>query len=155
MAEHRTAPRDWTDLIGGGVLLAFGLWFLWHAQTHYSFGEMRRMGPGAFPAGLGVLVSVFGLLIMIPAWFRPGEMPMPAVRPLLAIIAGGLSFAWLIEPAGLVPATVALVFIVSLAERELRWQRTAILAVALSIMAVLVFSKGLGIPVPAFRWGSY
>jgi hypothetical protein len=147
--------RDWTDVIGGCVLLLFGLWVFWHAQTHYDFGQMRRMGPGAFPGALGLLVTIFGLLILVPAWFRPGELPRPAVRPLLAIIAGGLSFAFLIEPAGLVPATVALVVIVSLAERELRWLRTAVLAVALSAMAVLVFTKGLGIPVPAFRWWSH
>ncbi|MBU8546343.1 tripartite tricarboxylate transporter TctB family protein [Roseomonas sp. ROY-5-3] len=147
--------RDWTDIIGGSLLLIFGLWFLWHAQNHYNLGELRRMGPGAFPAGLGLLNALFGLLILVPAFFRKGEMPVPAIRPLLAIIAGGLSFAFLIEPAGLVPATVALVFVVALAEQKQRWLRTAILAAALSVMAVLVFTKGLGIPVPAFRWWSY
>lgn len=147
--------RDWTDIIGGFLLLVFGIWFLWHAQNHYSLGELRRMGPGAFPSGLGVLVAIFGVLIMVPAFFRKGDVPVPAMRPLLTIIAGGLAFAFLIEPAGLVPATVALVFIVALAEQKQHWLRTAILAVALSIMAVTVFTKGLGIPVPAFRWWSY
>jgi hypothetical protein len=147
--------RDWTDIIGGALLLMFGLWFLWHAQTHYSFGELRRMGPGAFPTGLGVLMAAIGLLILIPAWFRRGEMPSANLRPFLAILAGGLAFALLIEPAGLVPAIVALVVVVSLAETELRWMRTAILAVSLSVIGVLIFTKGLGIPVPAFRWWSY
>ncbi|MDO9501625.1 tripartite tricarboxylate transporter TctB family protein [Falsiroseomonas sp.] len=147
--------RDWTDIIGGLLLLVFGVWFLWHAQTYYNLGEMRRMGPGAFPAGLGVLMAIFGLLIMIPAWFRPGDLPVPAIRPLICIIGGGLGFALVVEPYGLVPATFAVVCISALAERELRPVRTFILAVALAIMAVTVFSKGLGIPVPAFRWGSY
>ena len=147
--------RDWTDIIGGALLLMFGLWFLWHAQTHYSFGELRRMGPGAFPTGLGVLMAVIGLLILIPAWFRRGDMPTVSLRPFLAILAGGFAFALLIEPAGLVPAIVALVVIVSLAETELRWMRTAILAVSLSVIGVLIFTKGLGIPIPAFSWWRY
>jgi hypothetical protein len=153
MAEHRTAPRDWTDLIGGIALLAFGLWFTWHAQTEYDMGSMRRMGPGFFPFVLGVLVAGFGVLLLVPALFRRGEMPVPAIRPLVTIIAGGLAFAWLIEPFGLVPATVALVGIVAFAETRVRLLRTGILAIALAAMAVAVFSEGLGIPIPAFRWG--
>jgi hypothetical protein len=153
MAEHRIAPRDWTDIIGGAALLSFGLWFAWYAGAEYDMGALRRMGPGFFPTVLGWLVAGFGALLLIPALFRPGELPVPALRPFLTIIAGGLAFAWIIEPFGLVPATVALVLVVALAEAELRLLRTVILAVALSVMAVTVFSEGLGIPVPAFRWG--
>jgi hypothetical protein len=153
MADHRTGPRDWTDLIGGAVLLAFGLWFAWKAQTEYDTGTLRRMGPGFFPNVLGWLVAGFGALLLLPALFRQGEVPVPALRPLATIIIGGLAFAFLIEPFGLVPATVALVGIVAFAETRVALLRTAILAVALSVMAVTVFSEGLGIPVPAFRWG--
>ncbi len=152
MASHRSASRDWTDIIGGVALLAFGLWFAFYAQAEYDMGSLRRMGPGFFPAVLGVLVAALGVLALVPALFREGEWPVPAIRSLLTIIAGGLVFAWLIEPLGLVPATCALVFIVVFAETRVRLLRTAILAVALSALAVAVFSEGLGIPVPAFRW---
>ena len=153
MAEYRVATRDWTDVIGGAALLAFGLWFVWHAGVEYDMGSMRRMGPGFFPTVLGWLVAGFGALLLLPALFRRGEWPLPAIRPLVTIVAGGLAFAWMIEPLGLVPATVALVCIVAFAETQVRLLRTAILAVALSAMAVGVFSEGLGIPIPAFRWG--
>jgi hypothetical protein len=153
MAEHRTAPRDWTDVIGGAALLAFGLWFVWHAQAEYDMGSLRRMGPGFFPTVLGWLVAGFGALLLLPALFRRGELPAPAIRPLATIIAGGLAFAWMIEPLGLVPATVALVCIAAFAEPRVRLLRTAILAGVLAAAAVAVFSEGLGIPVPAFRWG--
>lgn len=143
---------DWTDVIGGALLLAFGLWFLAHAVENYNIGMLRRMGPGYFPAALGVLVAAFGLLIMLPALFRHGELPRPAWRPLATITVAGLAFALIIEPYGLVPATIALVCIAALAETQVRLLRTAILAVCLSFMAVLVFAEGLGIPTPAFRW---
>jgi hypothetical protein len=139
-------------MIGGAALLVFGLWFLWHATDSYALGSLRRMGPGFFPASLGLLVAIFGVLILVPALFRKGELPRPQLRPLVTIIAAGLSFAWLIEPWGLVPATVSLVVIAAFAEAKPRLLRTAILAVALSAAAVLVFTEGLGIPIPAVRW---
>ncbi len=143
---------DWTDVIGGTLLLAFGLWFLAHAAESYNFGSLRRMGPGYFPAVLGVLVAAFGVLILLPALFRRGELPRPAWRPLATITVAGLSFAMMIEPLGLVPATVTLVVIAALAEPAPPVLRTVILAVCLAVMAVLVFAEGLGIPTPAFRW---
>ncbi len=143
---------DWTDVIGGVLLLGFGLWFWAHAFESYNFGALRRMGPGYFPAVLGILVAAFGLLILLPALFRKGELPRPAWRPMVTITVAGLAFAMMIEPLGLVPATLTLVVIAALAEPSPPLLRTAILAVSLSVMAVLVFAEGLGIPTPAFRW---
>ena len=148
-----TSRRDWTDVIGGTLLILFGVWFAWYAQEEYSLGTLRRMGPGFFPTVLGVLVAAMGLLLLVPALFRRGDMPRPAYRPLVTILVAGLAFAFLVEPLGMVPATVALVAIAAVAEAKVHVWRTVILAVALSIMAVTVFSWGLGIPVPAFRWG--
>jgi len=153
MAEHVETRRDWTDIIGGAALCAFGLWFAWHAQQEYAFGTARRMGPGYFPTVLGWMLAGMGLLVVLPALFRRGDLPLPALRPLFTIIAGGLAFAMIIEPAGLVPATWALVAIAAFAETRVRLLRTVILAAALALMAVSVFTWGLGIPVPAFRWG--
>ncbi|NGM20677.1 tripartite tricarboxylate transporter TctB family protein [Roseomonas stagni] len=147
--------RDWTDIIGGIALILFGIWFHFHARADYSLGDLRRMGPGFFPAVLGILVAILGALTIIPALFRPGELPVPKIRALVAIIAGGLAFAWAIEPLGLIPATVLLIAIVTQAEPAPPVLRTAILAVSLSAMAVLVFTVGLGIPIPAVRWSTF
>jgi hypothetical protein len=153
MAEYRIASRDWTDIISGVVLVGFGLWFAWTAYDDYSMGSLRRMGPGFFPAVLGWLVAGFGAVLLMPALLRRGELPVPAMRPLGTIIAGGLAFAFLIEPFGLIPATLTMVGIVAFAEARVWLLRTVVLAIALSVMAVAVFSVGLGIPIPAFRWG--
>lgn len=144
---------DAVDLIGGGALILFGVWVGYYAGTEYSIGSLRRMGPGFFPAAVGWLVALFGVLVFVPALFRHGEHPWPAFRPLVTIIAGGLAFALLIEPFGMVPAAISLVVVAALAETGFRPIRTAILAVVLAALAVVVFSKGLGIPVPAVRWG--
>jgi hypothetical protein len=51
-----------------------------------------------------------------------------------------------------VPATVALVAIASLAEERYRPMTVVLLAAGLSIMGVLVFVRGLMIPLPLIRW---
>ncbi len=142
--------RDYTDLIGGSLLLIFGLWFAYYAGQEYDLGTLRRMGPGFFPVSLGYLVAAMGLLVLLPALFREGGLPQPRFRPFITIIIGGLVFAFIVERLGLVPATVALVVISALAEERFRPVRTAILAVVLSVMAVSIFTYGLGIPIPAF-----
>jgi hypothetical protein len=71
MESERIARRDWADLIGGTLLVIFGIWFALFSAEAYNFGELRRMGPGFFPAVLGVLVAVFGALLIVPALFRP------------------------------------------------------------------------------------
>ncbi|MCB4821320.1 tripartite tricarboxylate transporter TctB family protein [Roseicella aerolata] len=144
--------RDYVDVVGGVGLVLFGGWVYAHAAAEYDFGTLRRMGPGFFPAALAVLLMVFGALLAVPALFRSGEGPRISVRSFLSILAGILAFAWLIEPFGLVPATIALVGLAALAEPGFRPIRTALLAVALSALGVLIFSQGLGIPIPAFRW---
>jgi hypothetical protein len=52
-----------------------------------------------------------------------------------------------------VPATVALVCIVAFAETRVRLLRTAILARRAGRRGGGCLLRGLGIPVPAFRWG--
>lgn len=147
--------RDYIDLFGGALLLAFGVWFAWYAGAEYDMGSTRRMGPGYFPVWLGWLVAAFGLLILVPAWLRHGEMPAPKIRPFLTIIVSGLVFAAIVERLGLVAAVVSLVVISALAEERFHLVRTVILAVVLAALAVTVFSWGLGIPIPAFRWSQY
>jgi hypothetical protein len=144
--------RDIGDIIGGSVHVLAGIWFMQHALASYQFGTTLRMGPGFFPAVLGGLVAVFGLLILVPAIFRSGDAPAPDWRPFVFVSAALIAFALLLEPFGLVAATFAMVFLASAGRPGARPLHTLVLAVALSIISVVVFTKGLGIPIPAFRW---
>jgi hypothetical protein len=152
LGDAALRARDYTDLIGGGLLLAFGAWYAVYAGTDYNLGSLQRMGPGFFPSVIGWLVALFGLLLMVPAFFRAGLMPVPRPRPFIAIMIGGLAFGFMVERFGMVPAAIVLVVISALAEKEFRPVRTLVLAAVLAIIAVVVFTMGLGIPIPAFRW---
>jgi hypothetical protein len=142
--------RDWADVIGGAILIAGGAWFVLHS-TGYQMGTLRRMGPGYFPVMIGTLVSLFGLLLMLPAMFRQGTIRGPEWRPFVAICLSVLAFALSVERLGLVPATVLLTVVAALAE-NVRPLQVVLVAIGLCAIGVLVFTYGLGIPIPAFRW---
>ncbi|MCS6932261.1 MAG: tripartite tricarboxylate transporter TctB family protein [Acetobacteraceae bacterium] len=143
---------DVADIVGGLILVAIGLWYANHALVEYSYGTARRMGPGYFPAWVGCLMASLGAAIALLGLFRPGDVPRASLRPLLAIMGGGFAFAGTFEVLGLVPAVFLLVGIGTLADRPYRPLRTLALAAALSVLGVVLFSWGLGIPLHPFRW---
>jgi hypothetical protein len=110
------------------------------------------MGPGFFPVVLGFLVAGVGVLVLIPALFTSGETPSPDWRPFVCVCAALIGFSLVLERFGLVAATFTLVFLASAGRPGARPLPTLALAVVLSGIAVVVFTMGLGIPIPAFRW---
>jgi hypothetical protein len=143
---------DYRDLVGGVALIAVGLAVTANSVLFLSLGTASSMGPGAFPAGLGVVLAVLGAMIALPALFQSGEFPSIEVRPLLAVLGAILIFALVMESFGLVPAVTALTFIAGLADRRLSLLGTAALAAALSTIATLIFRTGLGLPIPIVSW---
>lgn len=145
-------PRDYRDICGGMLLTGFGLLFSWYAITHYNLGTVRQMGPGMFPAALGVLLAVCGLALIVAAFFRPGEKSEIRLREPFFVIGSLAAFALVIRPFGLIPAILSVTIISSLAERKLQPVALAILCVALCLIAWLTFSIGLRLPLNMFRW---
>jgi hypothetical protein len=143
--------RDYGDIVGGLLLIGAGTWFGIYA-LEYPVGQLRRMGPGFFPAVLGALVALFGVLVLIPALFRGAELPKIEWRPFFMVCAALLGFALAVERVGLVPATFVLVILASIGRRGFSLLPTLVLAAALAVIAVVIFSEGLGIPIYAFRW---
>ncbi|WP_050527071.1 tripartite tricarboxylate transporter TctB family protein [Pseudorhodobacter aquimaris] len=140
--------RDIPDLAGGAILAAIGLFIVIYAAVHYDMGSVRRMGPGFFPAMLGGVLAVLGLVIAVPAWMRAGQETPIAWKDALAVLVALLVFAAGVERGGLVPVTVATVLIASIAapDRRLGWR--VLLAVVVTLLSVLVFHYGLRMTVP-------
>ena len=143
---------DPVELLAGGLLIAIGLWYATYALGEYTYGSARRMGPGYFPTWVGYIMAGLGAGIALLGMLRPGDLPKVALRPVLAICAGGFAFAATVESFGLVPAVFCLVIIGTLAEHPYRLVRTLLLAACLSVIGVVLFSHGLGIPLAPFRW---
>jgi hypothetical protein len=68
-------------------------------------------------------------------------------RACLAVSASVLSFALLIESAGLLPAIVATVIVATQADTTRRWRESLLLAVAIAAAVALLFVGLLGQPV--------
>lgn len=144
---------DYTDLVGGALLMLVGIGVAYVSIQHYPLGTLQRMGPGMFPAILGCVLAGLGSILALQALRRQGARPDIRVYAPLFVLAGVASFALLIIPFGLLPAIVCVVVISSLAElRQIRPVNVALLCLALCLIAPLVFVVGLGLPISLIRW---
>lgn len=149
------------DYYGGALMVLIGLGAI-YGGTDYHIGTLSHMGPGFFPAALGGLLALTGVLIAMSA--RSGESTPPApgdghanglpdLRGSVCIILGILAFLLLGEYGGLLPATFAIVFISALGDRKNTIKQAILLSVAMSAIAVVVFWWALQLQLPLFRWG--
>lgn len=143
--------RDYTDILGGLLLIITGVFFSSYAAGHYGMGTLRQMGPGMFPAGVGIVLAVFGAITLVPALFRRGERPEIGLRSPLFVLAAVAAFALVIHPFGLIPAILGLTIVSTLAELKVRPVSLVLLCVTLCTLAWLIFKVGLGLAIPLFR----
>lgn len=144
--------RDYRDVIGGGFLSLVGIFVVVHASLNYDLGTVRHLGPGMFPVWVGYLLAGLGGLIAIFGLFRPGERITPDYRQFAAVVLGLVAFAFTVTSFGMIPAVFVLTVAAVLADNKLGIVGTLVLAVALSIIALVVFHLVLSVPLEAFRW---
>ena len=142
-------PKD-KDFWAGLMFIAFGVGFAWVAQN-YQMGTSVRMGPAYFPTLLGGLLALIGLWILIQSFIAPGgPVGKFYFRPLILIVLATVLFGVLLKPLGLVLSLAVLVIVGAFGGFEFRWKEVTILYVVLAIFSVLVFVKGLGLPIPVW-----
>lgn len=139
------------SLLGGLFFVAVGAWFA-TGSLGLPLGTVTHMGPGYFPLSLAVIIMVLGLLIAVQDFRQRMVVPTVDWRPLALVSASILGFAFGIRYLGLVPAIVLTVLISSLAASPLRMGGALVLAVVLSLVAWLIFTLGLGLALPPFRF---
>jgi hypothetical protein len=135
-------------VLAGLTFIAFGGAFAVGALG-YSLGTTARMGPGFFPLLLGAILVVFGVLVAL----RPVEgdeepLTRPSWRAVALLLGGLLAFGLAIRPLGLIPAVFLASVLAAFASRETRPLTAVGLAVALTVVSVLVFVIGLKLTLP-------
>jgi putative tricarboxylic transport membrane protein len=144
------SPQD----AGAAILLiVIGLGGLWFGRD-YELGTVSQMGPGYMPMLLSAGLVIFGAIVALRAITVDGPpiergLWYPSALILLAVIL----FAFLIETAGLAPATFAVAVLSAFASAEVRWKEAVALGAGLAIFCVLVFVYGLRQPIPIFGTG--
>ena len=128
--------------------LFFGLFFMIGARN-YELGSAARMGPAYFPTMLGGLIAVVGAIVMVQSLVvKGGKVAAIPLRLIFLITVSLLVFGYLLKPLGLVLSLALLVVLSAFAGHEFKLKEVLILSVALVILSVLVFVKGLGLPFP-------
>jgi hypothetical protein len=140
----RSAKDFWT----GVLYIFFGASAIFIA-TDYGMGTALRMGPAYFPTVLGALLTFIGAIALVRAFIVPGT-PIGgfAVKGLLLVVISVLLFGITVRGGGLSVALPLLVIVSAYASSRFRWGPTIVLAVGLTLFCVLVFLKGLGVPLP-------
>ena len=144
------------DHVGGALMFVIGVAAALQGAT-YRMGTLSRMGPGYFPVALGTILALIGAAIFVMAGV--GEAPAPKKklppewRAWFCIGSSIVAFMAIGVYGGLVPATVAIVFISALADRKNTLKDAIVLAAAMSVIAAVVFWWALQVPFPLFRWG--
>jgi Tripartite tricarboxylate transporter TctB family len=140
--------RNPKDFWAGVIYIAFGLIAVIIARD-YGMGTALRMGPGYFPTVLGGLLILIGIIALVRSFLQAGT-PLGgfAVKALLIIVGSSLLFALIVREIGLLIALPILIIMSSYASVHFRWPTTLTLAAGITIFCVLVFTKGLGVPLP-------
>ncbi len=140
------SPRDFW---AGAIYLALAVAVLWIGRN-YSTGSSARMGPGYFPMVLGVILAMFGLAAIVRSFLSAGEPITPfAWRPLLLVLGSVALFALTVERIGVLIALPCMIVIAASASRYTRLDlKSGAALVGIVAFCVLVFVKGLGLPMP-------
>ena len=144
------------DFWSGLMFIVIGAAFAWGATT-YSFGSSARPGPGYFPFGLGILLSVLGAIVLFKALTIEVEGGDPvgsfAWKPLAFIVGTVTVFGWTLPHLGMVIALPILVIVAARAGDEFHWGEVVFNAVFLTAFSWLIFIVGLKLTIPL--WPSF
>lgn len=151
--------------IAAGVVVTLGGLGFSFASLEYGLGSMIDMEPGMFPFLIGLLIALTGVMILIAGLADPTLRRetkhialsttewLDQMRAFIVVVVGLLAFGLLVRPFGLVPAVVALVLVVGLAEHERKPLQTVLTAAGLAALATAIFIFGLGMNIQIATWG--
>jgi hypothetical protein len=140
--------RSAKDFWSGLIYVFLGLSAILIARD-YGMGTALKMGAAYFPSVLGGLLVVIGTISLIRSFLVAGT-PIGgfAFKGFSLVIAAVVIFGLIVRGAGLGVAVPLLVVISAIGSARFRWAPTLIMAAGLTVFCVLVFVKGLGVPLP-------
>lgn len=140
--------RSAKDFWSGLLYIFFGLIAVVMARD-YGMGTALKMGAAYFPTVLGWLLILIGAISLIRGFIIPGT-PIGALafKGLVMVVGATLIFGLTVRGAGLAVAIPILIVISAAASSRFSWKSTLLMAAGLTLFCVLVFLKGLGVPLP-------
>ena len=144
------APKD---ILAGLIFIGFGLATFVMAGD-YAMGTALDMGPGYFPAAIGLVLAGIGAAAIVRGLTQktPDPITPHRLQPLILIFAGILAFSLLIERAGLVVASAALIGLACLPRLRSHPLEVLAIYVVLTAFSALVFVVLLDMQLPLLPW---
>ena len=140
--------RSAKDFWAGLIYIGFGASAIVIGRD-YPMGTAFKMGPAYFPTILGSLLVVIGAISVIRSFIFSGAPITGFSLKGLGWVTGSVFlFGFLVRGAGLAIALPVLIILSAYASAKFRWRATLTMTAGLTIFCVLVFLKGLGIPLP-------
>jgi len=142
--------RNQRDFWSGVLFVVTGVLFM-ILSRQYQFGTAAKMGPGYFPTVLGGIMTVLGLMLMVPAISaKSPEVKIDRIdlKVIGIILLAVAVYAATLPALGFIVSLVLLIFISSMASHEFTWKTTAVSSVVLLVFSYLVFVKGLELQFP-------
>ncbi|WEX12274.1 tripartite tricarboxylate transporter TctB family protein [Chelativorans sp. AA-79] len=143
--------RNRNDFAVGTGLAAIAVLVL-VVSRDYPMGTAANMDTGYIPRALAVMLLLLSLLMTGRSLAVVGEgIQSWSLRPVIAVIGGVFLFAAMLDVAGIVVSTFALVWLGRLAAPERpKPIETSMLGVALGLASAAIFVGGLGLPLPVW-----
>ena len=140
-------------MLAGLIFIAFGVGTFVLAHD-YEIGTAVEMGPGYFPAAIGLVLAAIGVAAIARGLSRktPDPITPHRIEPLLLVFAGILAFSFLIERAGLLVASAALIGIACFRRLLSNPLEVLIIYVVLTGFSALVFVIWFDMQLPLFWW---
>jgi hypothetical protein len=140
--------RNPKDFWAGIIYLFFGTGAFIIARD-YPMGTALRMGPSYFPSILSVLLVLIGIIALFRSATKAGS-PIGgfAAKGLVLVITSTLLFGLILRGAGLIIALPLLVIVSAYGSMYFRWSTAFTMAAGLTVFCILIFLKGLGVPLP-------
>lgn len=144
------APKDF---FAGIMFLVIAVIAVLEARN-YSFGTATKMGPGYFPAALGLVLGGLSLVLMLRSLVIDGDrLEALQLRPLGTLVLAIIGFGFIVTTLGLALSLTLVTFAAALASREVRVLEAAALSVGIAALSVLIFVYGLRMQMPI--WPSF
>ena len=148
----RNGKDFWAGIIY--IVAGSGAWII---SRDYGMGSAGKMGPAYFPTILGALLTVIGIISILRSFLKSGSpIGVVAWKGLALIVVSTLLFGMIVRGAGLIIALPLLVIVSAFASARFSWKYSLAEAAVITVFCVVVFLKGLGVPLPILgSWFGY
>jgi len=147
----KIAGLNVVELLGGAIISVIGLYFVVQG-SQYSIGTLNHMGAGFFPVAVGFLLVAMGAAVAYEGHALDTPLPQFRIPAFIGVVGGMIAWALLLEPFGLVPATVALGALAGFGEKRYRPLSVFITILLLCVGGTLLFITGLHLPIAIIKW---